>query len=382
MKWFNKEARLALKLFKLPRAVKTAVILALDVAAIAVSYYLAFALRFHDLYEDFLDERLWWVFLVILTAGSIGMFKAAGVYRIVTHLMSYDAAWRATCGLFSSFFLLLALCISCNDWIPRSIPFIYLVFLTILTTGWRLWAYAVYATHARKGGSAAVIYGAGDCGSQLAVLLRSGEHFEPVCFVDDAEPKQGMIVQGLRVHAPSELPELIERYGVKKILMAMPRESRQTRRAILEKLQRYRVGTLSVPSLVDVAAGKVAQFALEDVQLADLLGRDPVKPIEELLRRTTAGKAVMVTGGGGSIGSELCRQIASHKPKVLVIFELSEPSLYLIDQELKKADYARGVEIVPCLGSVQDQNLLEHVMKTFAIETVYHAAAYKHVPLM
>ena len=228
------------------------------------------------------------------------------------------------------------------------------------------------------------IYGAGDAGAKLSSVLRGGPDFEPVAFIDDKRSLRGSRINGIKVFDPAELPALIKELRIGRVLLAMPAASRRRRREILEKLEPLGVHVQSLPDLSEIISGNARIDDLREVDAGDLLGRDPVPPDPALYDRSIRGRSVMVTGAGGSIGSELCRQILRCSPHRLVLFEMSEIALYQIEREL--ADTARAThsatEIVPLLGNAHHRPRLREVLSAFGVQTVYHAAAYKHVPIV
>ncbi|MDT0499409.1 MULTISPECIES: nucleoside-diphosphate sugar epimerase/dehydratase [unclassified Halomonas] len=230
-----------------------------------------------------------------------------------------------------------------------------------------------------------VIYGAGSAGVQLVHSLRQGKEFLPVAFIDDWRGMHGTIVQGLKVYSPLLLEQLIERCGAERILLAMPSLPRMKRREILHSLETLKAAVQTIPAIEDMVRHGAQINEIRDVSVEDLLGREPVAARQELLQADVRDKVVMVTGAGGSIGSELCRQILLQRPRMLLLLELSEFALYAIDGELRDIATAEGltdIEIKPLLGSVQNRQRLEGVMHSFGVQTLYHAAAYKHVPMV
>jgi FlaA1/EpsC-like NDP-sugar epimerase len=229
-----------------------------------------------------------------------------------------------------------------------------------------------------------IIYGAGESGARVVQAMDGNSSLTPVAFVDDEAKIQGKQLNGLPVYAREKLEKLIERHQVSRVLLAMPSASRRSRRKIVASLEGLPVHVQTVPDFNDLISGKATFDDIRDVDVEDLLTRAPVAPVASLLQATLLGKSVLVTGAGGSIGSELCRQILHARPKRIVLFELSEVALYTIDKELRAlaAKFELDVHIVPLLGSVQHQHRVQEVMHRFDIETVYHAAAYKHVPMV
>ncbi len=228
------------------------------------------------------------------------------------------------------------------------------------------------------------IYGAGRAGAQLAIALRSGTDAVCVAFIDDNKNLQGSTIAGIHVYAPQALADLVARHEITEVLLAMPSLSKQKQKHVLEQIEGLKIKTRVTPSIQSLVNGELRYTDIREVEIEDLLGRDPVSPDQALLASCISAKNVMVTGAGGSIGSELCRQILRQGPRQLVLFEVSEYALYAIEQELSQLRQQLQIscEILPFLGSVQDQNRLEKIISQRQIDTLYHAAAYKHVPLV
>ena len=235
-----------------------------------------------------------------------------------------------------------------------------------------------------KGCESVLVFGAGSTGRQLALALRQATSYRVKGFIDHDTSLANTIIQGVPVFDVARIDSLIEKYQIGKVLLAIPRASRSERKKVIDQLLPYAVEVLTVPDFDDIVTGKAKVSELQDVAVDDLLGRDVVAPVASLMQSNIAGKVVMVTGAGGSIGSELCRQILAQQPRTLILFEVSEFAVYNIDKELKEqlTDLAVSVNIVPLIGSVQHINRLVSTMKAFGVQTVYHAAAYKHVPLV
>jgi FlaA1/EpsC-like NDP-sugar epimerase len=225
-----------------------------------------------------------------------------------------------------------------------------------------------------------LIYGAGDAGVQLVRTMSISSDYEAVCFIDDARALQGRIVAGLRVEPPSRLPYLVDRHHIEQIVVAIPSASAAVRRQLIESLERLGVPVKVLPTLTELVDDKVSLADIREITESDLLGREPVPCDQQLFARNLRGKSVLVTGAGGSIGSELCRQVLTQRPAKLVLLDHSEFALYTIEQELRHA--AQETELSTVLGSVLNEPLLLSVMQLHEIQTVYHAAAYKHVPIV
>ena len=229
-----------------------------------------------------------------------------------------------------------------------------------------------------------IVYGAGESGARLVLAMQDGNAFLPVALIDDKESMRNERVGGCRVYPSDELSRLIEQLGVTRVLLALPSASRRRRHAIITDLERLAIHVQTIPDFNDLVTGKARVDDIRDVDVQDLLGREAVPPDKELLSASVTDKAVMVTGAGGSIGSELCRQILRLGPKMLVLFEISELALYNIEKELQKLSGTLGIEcdVVALLGSVHHEDRVREILQTFEVNTIYHSAAYKHVPVV
>jgi FlaA1/EpsC-like NDP-sugar epimerase len=272
--------------------------------------------------------------------------------------------------------------------VPRSVgvlqPIVFLLFVSNSRAWARFWLNRRTQHDSRH---RLLIYGAGDAGAQTAAAVANAGEFELLGFVDDDAAKIGRHINGVPVIAPNDVSETVERLGVSDILLALPSASRQRRHQIIEGLRFLPVHIRTLPGMADLAAGRVSISDFLELDIEDLLGRDPVPPNSALLARDLAGKVVLVTGAGGSIGSELCRQILAEHPAKLLLVEHNEFGLYSIHQELEQtaSEMSPGrpvPEIVPLLGSVRDSRRLSDICRAYKPDTVYHAAAYKHVPLV
>ena len=349
-----------------------------------VALWSAFALRFGTLTPPI--DRFWWLFIVVPVL-SVPILKLCGLYREVLRYMGPQAAVAILKGVTLSTALLgaVALLGGLRD-LPRSVLILYWINSLLYLGGSRILLRAMLQTLSRRarGRAPVVIYGAGAAGAQLAGALDLSPDYVPVAMVDDDPGLWGSTVRGLRVYSPDALEALIADSHVQHVLLALPAASRERRRAIVRWLEPFPVRVKTVPNLADLAAGRAQLEDIRDVEIEDLLGRDPVEPDQALLRACIDGKNVLVTGAGGSIGSELCRQIAMLSPRRLVLYELSEYALYQIERELREmlARTGKELELVPVLGSVLNRARMQELMRAFEIQTVYHAAAYKHVPLV
>ena len=273
-----------------------------------------------------------------------------------------------------------------NPIIPRSVPMIFCLVALVYVGSTRFFYrhYYHWIFHNILPSEAVAIYGAGKAGAQVVASISDSTDYKAVAFIDDDHNLWGSVVQGLRVFSPDKLGYLEGKYNIKRVLLAMPSASREGRRKAIEKLADRNLRILTVPSLSEIIEGKAQLANLRAVEIEDLLGREPVPPRLELLDTSIREQNVLVTGAGGSIGSELCRQILMNAPKRLVLFERNEFNLYTISQELTEAITKKGYNIELCsiLGSVTDAAFLGKVVQQFEIDTFYHAAAFKHVPLV
>ncbi|EAS44617.1 polysaccharide biosynthesis protein [Photobacterium profundum] len=368
--------------FSIPRAYKRIISVCIDLVFIQIAFWGAFWTRLGAFDELFKSE--YWFFLAFLSVVTIAFFVKIGFYRAILRYLSVHAIFTLGLGAISSTIAFIITTYFYNIWVPRSVSVIYLCYLFILTGGARLSIRMLFSQHSIRRKPNVVIYGSGVAGRQLVNLLRQGDELNPVAYVDDNRKLHKHVLQGLTVYNPNKLPKLVKKCEIKKVLLAIPSASRSQRRSIVESLVDLSVEVLSIPNLDDIVNDNVSVAQLRDVPIEDLLGREPVKPDNNLMTSNITDKVVMVTGAGGSIGSELCRQIIKLQPKALLLFELSEFGLYSIDKELTEYAAHRDfdIEIIPLLGSVQRINRLSIIMKTFKVDTVYHAAAYKHVPMV
>ncbi|HEY9183156.1 MAG TPA: nucleoside-diphosphate sugar epimerase/dehydratase, partial [Gammaproteobacteria bacterium] len=324
-----------------------------------------------------------WVWLIppLVGVSSLGL---AGFYRSVVRFMGFElvAAAFKTLTLVT---LVLGLAIVANaTWMDAvRVSATFWLLGMVYVVGGRLTVRWLLQTR-NAAGDRVVIYGAGDAGAHLVTALQGRGEFVPVAFVDDNATLRNAVINGLAVHPPQHLTSLIEEFGVSRVLLALPSVSRRRRLEIINQLEHLPLHVQTMPDTADLAAGNAHVDDIREVDITDLLGRDAVPPNPKLLDASIRGKAVMVTGAGGSIGSELCVQIAQLGPKRLVLLDISEAALYTIDQALQDLAQRKElhVEIVALIGSAHHRDRVREVLETYNVETVYHAAAYKHVPLV
>ncbi|EIZ1006371.1 polysaccharide biosynthesis protein [Vibrio vulnificus] len=369
-------------IWSLPRVHKRLISLAIDTLLITFSFFMAIWVRHGEVAVSVSVET--WLTLAGTVVVTLIAFTRLGLYRAVLRYLTFHALTVVVLGALISALSITTFAYFFNAEVPRTVPVIYMTFLALLCGGARMMVRSLIVQASRKGCERVLIYGAGSTGRQLAIALRNAETYQVKGFIDNDPSLENTIIQGLTVHSSQQISRLVEKQEIEKILLAMPRATRSERKAIIDGLLHLPVEVLTVPDFKDIVNGNATVDELKDVAIEDLLGRDPVEPNPELMKANILGKVVMVTGAGGSIGSELCRQIVRQKPKTLILFELSEYGLYEIDKELSGMVEAMQleVEIIPLLGSVQRINRLSATMRAFGVQTVYHAAAYKHVPLV
>ncbi|EGR0081449.1 polysaccharide biosynthesis protein [Vibrio vulnificus] len=369
-------------IWSLPRVQKRLISLAIDTLLITFSFFMAIWVRHGEVAVSVSVET--WLTLAGTVVVTLIAFTRLGLYRAVLRYLTFHALTVVVLGALISALSITTFAYFLNAEVPRTVPVIYMTFLALLCGGARMMVRSLIVQASRKGCERVLIYGAGSTGRQLAIALRNAETYQVKGFIDNDPSLENTIIQGLTVHSSQQISRLVEKQEIEKILLAMPRATRSERKAIIDGLLHLPVEVLTVPDFKDIVNGNATVDELKDVAIEDLLGRDPVEPNPELMKANIHGKVVMVTGAGGSIGSELCRQIVRQKPKTLILFELSEYGLYEIDKELSGMVEAMQleVEIIPLLGSVQRINRLSATMRAFGVQTVYHAAAYKHVPLV
>jgi FlaA1/EpsC-like NDP-sugar epimerase len=402
---------LAKILLVLPRPVKRFVALIMDAGFCVLSVWLAFYLRL-DIFVPFTGQVIWTSLAVVLLALPIfivfGLYRAIFRYSGLPAMVAVTRAMLVYGVIFATIFMFVGV-----SGVPRTIgltqPILLLLLIGASRVMARMWLGDLYQRRLRKISlPQALIYGAGSAGRQLAAAMVNSPEIRAVGFLDDDQKLHGHILNGLPIHNPADLDEVLKKQAVTDVLLALPSVSRERRNEILRELKPCKVAVRTLPGLSDIATGKVNFSDLRELDIDDLLGREPVKPNELLLNINIHNKTVLVTGAGGSIGSELCRQILKIQPKQLLLVEMSEFALYQIHQELvaflaedladvssiqdavmgeptderDQALEVAGVEIVPLLASVCDEVRMREIMSTWKPHTVYHAAAYKHVPLV
>ena len=381
--------RLAIPVLGIPRPAKRAVVLAMDAAMCVLAVWMAYYLRLGE-WVRFLGDQMWqpWHAALASLAFALPLFITQGLYRAIFRytglaaLMTIVKAVAIYGVLYATVFTAIGVA-----GVPRTIGIIQPLLLLFLVGASRLlaryWLGGLYQNHLRTATLPRVlIYGAGNAGRQLAGAMSNNHEMRVVGFVDDDDRLHGHVLNGLPIYSPADINGLVSTLGVGTVLLAMPSVSRKRRNEIISQMQAAHMMVRTLPSVSEMAQGHISVSDLRELDIDDLLGREPVSPNHILLGKNTTGKVVVVTGAGGSIGSELCRQILATEPRRLILVEISEFALYRIHEELQSRLAADSDMLVPLLASVRDGARMKEIFALWRPDTVYHAAAYKHVPLV
>jgi FlaA1/EpsC-like NDP-sugar epimerase len=373
----------------MPRIAKRLVVATIDATLCILTVWLAFYLRLGEwisLSGDVVWQPKWAIVISLLLALPI--FIISGFYRAIFRYSGWAALMTVVKATTIYGLIYFAIFTAYGvEGVPRTIGLIQPILLLLVVGSSRafarFWLGGLYRGHLKLASLPKVlIYGAGVAGRQLAGVMQGSYEMRVVGFLDDDKSLQGQLLNGLPIYSPSDLTGLIETLSVSDVLLALPSVSRKVRNEILVRMMQAKVSVRTLPSLIDLAQGKISITDLRELDIDDLLGREQVVPDHLLLSKKITNKVVLVTGAGGSIGSELCRQILTLRPAILLLIEQSEFALYLIHQELQNRSHEENIGLVPLLASVRDSERMKEIMLTWKPNTVYHAAAYKHVPLV
>ena len=385
-------SKLTMLVLQLPRPIKRLIVLLVDSAICLLSVYFSFYLRVGEWVPLFSQSG--WKPLLVLEASilfSLPLFLAFGLYREIFRYSGWFALLtllRAMC-LYAFIFIIIFMVIGVEG-VPRTVGFIQPIVLLMLVGATRaLASYWLSNSYRRQLKLSSVprvlIYGAGEAGRQLMGALSHSYEMQVVGFLDDDPKLQGSILGGKRIYSPERLMDLVPSLEASEVLLAIPSASRFRRNEIIKLMRDAKVGIQTLPSMSDLASGKISTQDLRSLDIDDLLGRELVLPDSDLLTKNSLSKTVMVTGAGGSIGGELCRQIMEQAPKTLLLVEQSEYALYQIHHEISARLENHGglnVQIVPLLASVTNPDRMRLIVSQWQPDVIYHAAAYKHVPLV
>ncbi|MFL1484438.1 polysaccharide biosynthesis protein [Marinobacter sp. LN3S78] len=353
-----------------------------DTVFLSFALWASFALR--------LEESTWLpstdqLLVCGLTVGvSLVIFVKLGLYRAIIRYLSDKAFVTISIGVGGSALTLIALAYLLNVFVPRSVPIIYGALAFIFVSSTRMGIRMLVGRPRQRNKEPVAIVGAGETGIQLAEALRQGMQYQPMMFVTYRRANHDTLIHGLPVYGIKHIETGIRKHRAKRLLLALDPDTRLDRRQLLRDLESLSIPVQTVPSMSELVSGRARINDIRDLELEDLLGREPVSPDSALVASSLFEKSVMVTGAGGSIGSELCRQILRQRPARLILFEQTEYALYAIERELRSINAIEdlGVELHAALGSVIHRRRCEAIMRAFGVHTVYHAAAYKHVPLV
>ncbi len=375
----------AVPILALPRVAKRLIVLAVDAALCLLSVWFAYYLRLGEFVS--LSRPLLWAAGVSIGI-ALPVFIVSGLYRAIFRYAGWHALMTVTKAVaaYGVLYVMIFAVIGIAG-VPRTIGLIQPMLL-LLSVGAsravaRFWLGGLYQAELRLAALPKVlIYGAGTAGRQLAAAMRNSHEMRVIGFLDDDERLHGRVLNGLPIYSPGNLAILVDSFQISDVLLALPSTSRKRRNEILAQMLHAKVSIRTLPSVTELAQGKVSVSDLRELDIDDLLGRETVSPNRLLLSRNVTGKVVLVTGAGGSIGSELCRQILAVSPAALLLVEQSEFALYQIHQELQTRSGDPRTKLVPLLASVRDEERMREIISTWKPETLYHAAAYKHVPLV
>lgn len=368
----------------LTRVQKQLVAVCADILFLPVIFVLALWMRFDVIDRNLLGQ--FWVLILFAPIIAIPIFIRLGLYRAVIRFVDQKIVFVVAYGAALAVIGLLAIAVYLQVGIlSRAVFGIFWISSVMYLLGSRFLARAYLLQLSNNQDAIRVaIYGAGHAGAQLATAFRSSIEYLPMFMIDDKEELQGAIIAGLPVYASKNLPELIAKNQIQEIHLVMPSISKRAQKIILNRLEKLRVKVRVTPPIRDLLNGELTLKDIREIEIEDLLGRDSVVPNPALMAACIENKSVMVTGAGGSIGSELCRQVLLQRPTKLILLEMSEYGLYAIEKELSelKTTHAINTQIMPFLVSVLDSEKCHQILDTFRVQTVYHAAAYKHVPLV
>jgi len=370
-------SRLVHRLVGLSRPSKTIIVILADYILLVFSFWASLSIRSNTFYLPIMESN----FLILLAPFiAIPIFYFFGLYKSLMRYSNYQSL--LTIMIAGSVYTLLWFLIVISVGIVEK-PYDFLIInwmMTLFCVGGLRYVARWLLTQRTREYSRVVIYGAGSAGIQLESAMKYNSEIKVIAFVDDDQSMHGQYIEGIKIYDPSSLSRLVEKHGVSDVLLAIPSISRSNTHKLLQSLKQYPVVIKTLPSLTDLAQGRISVSDLKKINIEDLLGRPIRKPDNTLLTKDVEQKNVLITGAGGSIGSELSRQIIRKKPRLLILFDISEYALYTIERELLEIN--QGVRVIPILGNVTEGPILEKLIKKFEVHTIYHTAAYKHVPMV
>ena len=372
-------------ILKLPRVIKHSIVIIADIFMCMLTSWLAFFLRTGEFID--VGPPLLWVMLISICI-AVPLFSIFGLYQTVHRHAGWLALLRISqVMVFYGLIFFLIFTVIGRAGIPKTIGIIQPILLFLAASGIRLAArYLLGEEQASQKGQTdlpkALIYGAGSLGKKLEIALKNNHRVQIIGFLDDDKNLQGNTINGLKIYDPEQLGNLSQKLEINSVLMALPKLDMSKRQEKLRAILKSSINVRTLPSLDDLAEGNLSFSAFRNIDIEDLLGREVVPPDQALLQLRVRNKVVLVTGAGGSIGSELSRQILALEPRTLLLFDQSEYSLYAIHEELSDVALDRSIGLIPLIGSVLDETRLDKIFQVWSPDTIFHAAAYKHVPLV
>jgi len=373
------------QVFSQSREVKTLIAIFVDLNCCIFSVWFSYYLRignFLPLNERGIEALIISIVLIFPIFFYYGTYKSILRFSGIYALINFSKVVAIYGSIYSFIFVVVGI-----DGVPRTIGIIQPLVILLLVSFWRILVKSILRFNQRgdhkqeKRNSRALVYGSGNAGRQLVRAMQESSEIKIVGFLDDDKKQNGCLIDGITIYSPKLLKDLIKEKNVNLILLAMPSVPRKRRIEIIRNLMKYKIAVRTIPTISELANGKSSITELNDLEMDELLGRMQVDPFQELMMKNISSKTILVTGAGGSIGSELCRQIISLKPSRLLLVEISEYALYSIYEELKQTGISE-LEIIPLIGSVQDPKRMKEILKIWKPESIYHAAAYKHVPIV
>ena len=367
-------------LFGLDRWKKRLLQITFDGLVAPTALLLAFFMRLET--TDYLFQLDTYIGVAIAVVTTLAIFAARGLYNNLTRHISIETAYSISIGSAVSCAALLSGILLLELEIPRSVPLIYATLLCAFATAMRLFIRALGQSMTKDKRENVAIYGAGTAGIQLMEALRKNPNYRVRLFIDDNRELSGKNLGGVPISNLDHAKTKFKKLAIETLLLAIPSDMDATRQRVFEMLSDHPLKVKTIPSISSLISGGFEIAELKDIKIEDLLGREPVQHNPDLMAKTIAEKTVLVTGAGGSIGSELCRQIIQWKPRKLILLDISEFAIYSLLEELKENPSSHTIDLIPLIGSVQDRPFIRKIFDRFAVDTIYHAAAYKHVPLM
>ena len=367
-------------LFGLDRWKKRLLQITFDGLVAPITLFLAFFMRLET--TDYLFRLDTYIGVLIVMVTTLTGFAARGLYNNLTRHISIETAYSIAISSAVSCAVLLSSILLLELEIPRSVPLIYATLLCAFATAMRLFIRALGQSMTKEKRENVAIYGAGAAGIQLMEALRKNANYRVRLFIDDNCELSGKNLGGIPISNLDHAKKKFKKLDIETLLLAIPSDIDATRRRVFEMLSDHPLKVKTIPSISSLISGRFEIAELKDIKIEDLLGREPVQHNPDLMAKTIAEKTVLVTGAGGSIGSELCRQIIQWKPRKLILLDVSEFAIYSLLEELKQHPSSHAIDLIPLIGSVQDRPFIKKIFDRFAVDTTYHAAAYKHVPLM